>query len=206
MIRNIIFDMGGVLVDVHRERAVRHFKAIGVSDAEALIDHYHHKGLFFDFENGHMDTADFCRLLGRHAGKVIPQEAIEKAWRSIIDPPPIYKLDFLLKLRQTRKLFLLTNNNPIIFSWACMPDFTQTGRVFPDYFDKAYVSFQMKCMKPNVKIYHMLIEDSGINPAETLFIDDSDLNIQTAREFGFFVLHVENGSDWRHEINIMINH
>jgi len=197
--------MGGVLVDVHRDRAVRHFKAIGVSDAEMLIDHYHHKGLFFDFEHGDMDTAEFCRLLSLHAGKTILQEAIEKAWRTIIDPPQVYKLDYLQELRKTHKLILLTNNNPVIFSWACSPEFTQTGILLPDYFDKTYVSYQLKCMKPNPKMYRMLIADSGINPAETLFIDDSALNIQSAREFGFLVLHVENGSDWRKEVELIIN-
>ena len=196
--------MGGVLVDVRRDRAVRNFKAIGVSDADKLIDPCHHKGLFFDFENGDIDTAEFCRLLCEYTGKPIPREAIENAWKSMIDPPPSYKLEYLLELGKTYKLFLLTNNNPVIMGWACSPDFTASGS-FSDYFDKIYVSYQMKCMKPDLKIYRMLIEDAAINPAESLFIDDSELNIQAANTCGLLVYLVKNASDWRKELSLMIN-
>jgi len=196
--------MGGVLVDVHRDRAVCNFKAIGVHDADELIDAYHHKGLFFDFENGDIDTAGFCRLLSEYVGKPIPRVDIENAWRSIIDPPLTYKLEYLKQLRKKYKLFLLTNNNPIIIDWASSPDYTSSGSL-SSYFDKFYISYQMKCMKPDLKIYRMLIEDAAIDPAETLFIDDSDRNIQAAKKSGMAVYLAKNASDWRNELTLMIN-
>ena len=196
--------MGGVLVDVQRARAIRNFKAIGVSDADKLIDMYYHKGLFFNFENGDIDTAGFCRLLSEYAGKPIPREDIENAWRSIIDPPPAYKLEYLQQLRKKYKLYLLTNNNPIIIDWASSPDYTSSGSL-SSYFDKMYISYQMKCMKPDLKIFRMLIEDAGIIPAETLFIDDGECNIQAAKKSGMAVYLAQNASDWRNELNLMIN-
>jgi putative hydrolase of the HAD superfamily len=102
------------------------------------------------------------------------------------------------------KVFLLTNNNPVIIGWACSPDFTSVGAL-SDYFDKLYISFEMKCCKPDLKIYRMMIEDAGINPAESLFIDDSELNINAAKECDLQVLLVKNGSDWREELSRKLN-
>ncbi|MDR1602751.1 MAG: HAD family phosphatase [Tannerella sp.] len=198
MIKNIVFDMGGVLIDVHRERAVRQFQAIGVTDAEQLIDSYHHKGIFLDIESGAIDSDTFCRLLCEHAGKLIPFEAIEQAWRSMVDPPESYKLDCLLALREKYRTFVLSNNNPILIDrWARTDSFSPAGRPITDYFDRVYVSYEMKCVKPGIEIYRMMVKDSGVVPAETLFLDDSADNIRTAGEIGFRTYLVRNGEDWR---------
>ena len=201
MIKNVIFDMGGVIVDVHRDRAVRNFMAIGVHDADQLIDPYHHKGIFFDIENGDIDVDGFCRLLCEHTGKDILREDIESAWRSMISLPTTYKLTYLQELRETHKVFLLSNNNPIIMDWVCTPDIVAPGKSFADYFDKLYLSYQMKCAKPGHKIYEMMIEDANIDPSESLFIDDSEYNINAAKECGLQVYLAQNGTDWRNEIS-----
>ena len=196
--------MGGVIVDVQRDRAVRTFIDIGVSDITQFLDAYRHKGIFYDFENGDIDTGEFCRLLCEHTGKPIPREAIENAWKSMIDPPPAYKLEYLQALRaKGYKVFLLTNNNPVIIGWACSPGFTPFGKPLSDYFDKLYISYQMKCSKPGLQIYRMMIEDAQINPAESLFIDDSERNIQAAAACGLSVLLVKNSSDWRNELSFL---
>ena len=204
MIRNIIFDMGGVIVDVYRDRAIHNFEAIGVGNADELIGAYHHKGIFFEFENGSIDTVEFCRLLCKQTDKEIPCEEIECAWRSIIDPPLQYKLDYLQELRKTHKVFMLSNNNPIIMNWACSSGFTESGNALSDYFDKMYISYQMKCTKPNLKIYKMMIEDVKINPSESLFIDDSERNINAAKECGLQVCLVQNSTDWRNAITSIL--
>jgi putative hydrolase of the HAD superfamily len=197
--------MGGVIVDVRRDRAIHSFQAIGVGDADKLIDTCHHKGVFIDFENGTIDTDEFCRLLCRHTGKSISREAIEKAWKTIIDPPQACKLEYIQELRKTYRVFLLTNNNPILIDWACTPGFVSNGKALSDYFDKLYLSYEMKCTKPDLKIYRMMIEDAKINPAESLFIDDSNLNLQAAAECNFQVLLAKNGADWRNELSIILN-
>ena len=197
--------MGGVIVEVQRARAIQSFKALGLSDAEKFIDDYHHKGIFIAFENGDIDCHEFCRLLCQYMGKNVPEEAIENAWKSMIDPPADYILEYLQELRKSYKVFLLTNNNPYIINWACSPGFTSSGKALSDYFDKLYVSYRMKCTKPGLKIYRMMITDAGINPAESLFIDDSEQNIQGAIDCGFQTLHVKNGADWRHALSSMVN-
>ncbi|MDR0758291.1 MAG: HAD family phosphatase [Tannerella sp.] len=198
MIKNIVFDMGGVLVDVHRDRAVRRFQAIGVTDAEQLIDSCHHRGIFLDIESGAIDSDTFCRLLCAHAGKEIAREAIEQAWQSIVDPPESYKLDCLLALRKRYRTFVLSNNNPFLIDrWARTDSFSPAGRPITDYVDKVYVSYEMKCVKPDIEIFRMMVKDSGIVPAETLFLDDSPDNIRSAAEAGLRTYPVRNGEDWR---------
>ena len=73
--------MGGVLVDLSRERSVRQFKALGVSDASDLINPYSHNGLFGSLENGDITTLEFCQLLSDHCGKELHPDAIREAWK-----------------------------------------------------------------------------------------------------------------------------
>lgn len=192
--------MGGVLVDVRREEAVRQFRAIGVRDADRLIDSYHHNGIFLDIESGAIDADTFCRLLCEQVGKEIPREAIERAWKSIICVPEAYKLDYLLELRKHYRLFLLSNNNPILMDWARTPEFSPDGHPITFYFDRLYISYEMKCVKPGRAIFEAMIRDSGICPAESLYIEDSLHNLQTAEAFGFRTCLVKNGEDWRNKI------
>ncbi|MDR2469287.1 MAG: HAD family phosphatase [Tannerella sp.] len=200
MIRNLIFDMGGVLVDVRREEAVRQFRSIGVNDADRLIDSSCHRGIFLALESGEIDVETFCRLLCKHTGKDIPRHAIEQAWKSIIFPPEAYKLDCLLELRRQYKLFLLSNNNPILMDWAKTSDFSPAGHSITFYFDKLYISYEMKCVKPERAIFEAMIRDSGILPSESLFVDDGKHNIRTARQIGFHTCHARNGEDWRDDV------
>ena len=99
---------------------------------------------------------------------------------------------------------MLSNNNPFIIDWACAPGFTESGNAISDYFDKMYISYQMKCTKPDLKIFKMMIEDSGINPSESLFVDDGKININAAEACGFQACLVQNGTDWREKINAIL--
>lgn len=196
--------MGGVIVDVHLARAIEKFKALGVKNADEFIDSSHHKGLFIDFENGNIDTEQFCNMLGKQVGKEIPREAIEDAWKSIISPPLEYKIQYIKVLKEKYRLFILTNNNPIIMGWARSKEFSPTRDSFSDIFDKIFTSYEMKCTKPDLKIFRMMLEDARIHPEESLYIDDSPRNLVPARELGMKTLHVENASDWRGELEKML--
>ena len=197
--------MGGVIVDVHRDEAIRQFKAIGVADADQQIDANNHHGLFLAFENGDIDAEMFRRQLSEHAGKNIPMEDILHAWKSIISLPLLYKLEFILELRKKYKVYLLSNNNPILMDWARTSDFSEAGLPITRYFDKLYISYEMKCTKPGRLIYEKMMQDSGLNPSESLFIEDGTLNINTAKALGFHTLQVENGEDWRERLTAILS-
>lgn len=199
-IKNIVFDLGGVLIDLDHIQAVRRFEEIGVDDAGELLDPYEQKGFFLELENGKIDTDTFCRKLREHTGKPLSYDEIRYAWMGFIADVPQYKLDFLLELRKKYKVYLLSNTNPIIQSWARSEAFTPAGRPISAYFDKMYTSYEVGVTKPDAAIFDRMIEDAPLIPSETLFVDDGASNIQVGQGLGFHTYRPENAEDWRKSI------
>jgi putative hydrolase of the HAD superfamily len=82
--------------------------------------------------------------------------------------------------------------------WALSPQFSEKGKSLDQYFDKIYLSCDLGMSKPHPNIFKHLIEDSGIIPSETLFIDDSAANIATGKALGMRVFQPQNGEDFRY--------
>lgn len=204
-IKNIIFDLGGVIIDLDRDQAVRSFEAIGVEDANQLIDAYEQKWIFQDLETGRIGVEEFCDKLRKHTGKDLPFEDIKKAWMGFIVDTPQYKLDYIAELRKQYKLYLLSNTNPIIqLEWAQTNRFTAAGRPINAYFDKLYTSYEVGVTKPDRRIFDFMLRDSGIRPSESLFVDDGKSNIEMAEQLGFHTYQPHNGEDWREAISQII--
>lgn len=199
-IKNIVFDLGGVLIDLDHHQAVRRFEEIGVEDAGELLDPYEQKGFFLELENGKIDTDTFCRKLREHTGKPLSYDQIRYAWMGFIADVPQYKLDFLLELRKKYKVYLLSNTNPIIQSWARSEAFTPAGRPISAYFDKMYTSYEAGATKPDAAIFDRMIKDAPLTPSETLFVDDGASNIQIGQKLGFHTYRPENAEDWREAV------
>ncbi len=101
-------------------------------------------------------------------------------------------------LRKDYKVYLLSNTNPVIFGWALTPAFSPQGKGIDQFFDKMYTSYQIGYTKPSAGIYNFMLEDSGIIPSETLFIDDGKANIEMGEKLGMKTYLAENGEDFRH--------
>jgi putative hydrolase of the HAD superfamily len=197
-IRNIVFDLGGVLITLDREKAVRRFKEAGLENAEKLLDPYHQKGIFLELEEGKLSQEEFYEALRKEAGKYISNEAIDSGWFGFLKEVPEYKLDMLEDLKaQGYRLYLLSNTNPIVMAWALSPVFSSKGKSLDQYFDKLYLSYQIGCTKPSPKIFEEVFKDSGIIPAETLFIDDGSANIEMGKKLGMKTYQPLNGEDFR---------
>lgn len=204
-IKNIVFDLGGVIIDLDRDRAVRSFEEIGVKDAEQLIDAYEQKGIFLEVENGSIDTVEFCRKLSDHVGKELSLDDVKKGWMGFIVDVPLYKLAYILDLRKNFKVYLLSNTNPIIQEqWARTDRFTEAGLPISAYFDKMYTSYEVGVTKPDPAIFNFMIRDTGLLPEETLFVDDGLRNIEIAKQLGFQTYQPQNKEDWRSAIDAKI--
>jgi putative hydrolase of the HAD superfamily len=184
-IKNILFDLGGVIVDINRAAAINKFKEIGVGNIEEYLDPYRQKGIFHKIEDGSISREDFYEEIFKLAGKRIDTKEIDQGWFDFLLPVEQDKLDFILELRKRYKVLLLSNTNDIVMSWARSEKFSPAGKPLDFYFDEMYLSFELKCMKPDPDIFHKMIDLSGINPAETLFIDDSKANIDAGNALGF---------------------
>ncbi|MDR0233009.1 MAG: HAD family phosphatase [Dysgonamonadaceae bacterium] len=197
-IKNIVFDLGGVILTIDRDEAVRRFKLVGLEQAEELLDPYHQKGDFLAWEEGRLTTEEFYDAIRRLAGKYISNEDIAYGIHGFIADMPAYKLEMLEELRKSYNLYLLSNTNPIVMAWASSPLFSDTGKTLEQYFDKMYLSYQLGVTKPHPQIFHHLIKDSGIIPSETLFVDDGPANVEAGKALGMRVFQPENGEDFRH--------
>lgn len=204
-IKNIVFDLGGVIIDLDRDQAVARFEAIGVSDADELIDAYEQKGIFLEIENGKIDAQTFCDKLCKHTGKTLDYATIQQAWLGFVTAVPQYKLDFILELRKSYRIYLLSNTNPIMQDWARSERFTEAGKPISAYFDQMFTSYESGFTKPDLGIFNQLIKETNLDPGETLFVDDGTSNITVGKQLGFQVYQPENGEDWREPIQQILN-
>lgn len=198
-IKNIVFDLGGVILTLEREESVRRFISKGLANAEELLDPYHQKGIFLELEEGKLSTEEFYDAVRKEAGTFISDEDIDWGWMGFIKDTPAYKLKMLdeLKLKGYR-LYLLSNTNPIIMKWGLSKEFSGDGRSLSDFFEKLYLSYQMGVVKPNAQIFEDMIQDSGMLPSETLFIDDGKANVEMGAKLGFTTFQPVNGEDFRY--------
>jgi putative hydrolase of the HAD superfamily len=197
-IKNIVFDLGGVILTLDRDRSVKRYREIGLDSAEELLDPYHQKGIFLALEEGRVTKEEFYAELRKISGKNLSAKDIDDALHQFIVDVPAYKLEMLEHLRKKYSLYLLSNTNPILMDWALSPDFPANGKILSDYFDKMYLSCQTGFTKPDRRIFDCMIADTGLIPSETLFIDDGPANIATAAGLGMKTFCPKNGADFRH--------
>lgn len=205
MIKNIVFDFGGVIAGIDRDKAVRAFIKLGLSDADTLLDKYHQTGIFQDLEEGKLSADEFREKLGELCGRKLTLEETRQAWLGFFTDVDVRKLEYILELRNSYRIYILSNTNPFVMSWARSQEFSSAGKPLDDYCEKLYLSYQIGCTKPERRIFDFMLEDSGMLPSETLFVDDGASNIRVGRELGFFTFQPENESDWREELSVLLS-
>lgn len=201
MIKNILFDMGGVIITINQTEAVRRFKEIGLQDADVWLNPYLQKGIFGEVEEGNISGEEFCDKLGNIIGRTVSWDECMYGWLGYVQEVPQRNLDTLLKLKKEGyRLMLLSNTNPFIAHWMMSEEFDGKGNSLRHYLHEAYMSFCCGCMKPSEQFYNHVINSEKINPNETLFLDDGVNNINAAKALGINTFLVENGKDWTKEI------
>ncbi len=201
MIKNIVFDFGGVIADIDREQAVQAFIRLGVKDADRILDKYHQTGIFQELEEGTLTEEAYRNELGKLCGRTLSWEEVQQAWLGFFTGIDVRKLHYLETLRREGyKLYVLSNTNPYVMGWACSERFSSEGKPLTAYFEKLYLSYQIGCTKPDRRIFEFMLTDSKMQPEETLFVDDGASNIAAGRELGMYTFQSENGSDWRDEL------
>jgi len=198
-LKTIIFDLGGVLIDLDREACVRAFEQLGVLDADSYLSAYIQQGIFLELEEGKLTDEEFCdKFRELSINKNITNDQIRDGWCKFLLDIPDYKLHLLLELRKKYQVFMLSNTNRMVSGYYKKHHFTKHGRDIHHYFDRLYLSYEIGCVKPDRRIYEHLIADSGINPQETLFLDDGEKNIIAAKELGFQTYLVAPREDFSH--------
>lgn len=201
MIKNIIFDLGGVIVTLDPQEAIRRFLELGLQDAVKQLDSYTQTGIFGDLERGKISDETFRQEISVLAHREVSWDECRHAWLGYAREVPRRNLEVLRKLRQEGyRLFLLSNTNPYMMSWVKSPDFDGEGHSIDDYMDGCYLSYELGVMKPDKQFFRHVLTSVQLEPSETLFLDDGPKNVAVAAEMGIVTMCPKNGEDWTKEI------
>jgi len=196
MIKNLLFDLGGVIMDLDRSRCVRAFQELGMKDADEFLGLYGQKGDFLALESGEIDGDEFHKRVRPLFSHPVTDAEIDEAFNQFLVGIPVERLRALRELRKRYPVYLLSNTNPIMMESKIADEFRREGFEMKDYFDGVVTSYEAKCCKPAKGIFDYAEKMCGIEPEETLFFDDSPSNVDAARRYGFQAVVVNPGDEF----------
>ena len=174
-IKNLIIDLGGVLINLTRNRCIEAFENLGVENIrEQITNNYQHKDLFERLEQ------------------------IDTAWIAMLGDVPENKLRLLLELRERYNTMLLSNTNELHWKWSEDTYFSYQGLCAQDFFHKIYLSYELHMLKPNADIFEYVLKDSNLLAEETMLIDDASVNCRAAELLGMKSYMPQQREDWSH--------
>ena len=202
MIKNIIFDFGGVFFNLDMDATGRMMIKLGLAGITPEI-----MDLFIAYETGIISTKIFLK----EAKKWVPDatdEQLRNAWNSILLDFPEYRLEFLEGLSRSRRyrLFLLSNTNALHLEKVEEKMGSDSYDRFKASFEKCYFSHEIYMRKPDSEIFEHILNEQNLDPAETMFIDDTSEHIKTAESLGLRVWHLQAGKEDIVELSTKIPH
>lgn len=193
---NLLFDYGGVLVDLDKQRCIRAFEALGF-DIRPYLGTYAQAGFFSELERGAISVEGFCDKIREAAGnESLSDTDICNAWKDYLTGVPAERLEMLLKIARHYPVYLLSNTNTIHWKMAEEDYFNFQGHTVDDFFRKKFLSFEIGAEKPSEEIYQAVIDGIGCEPSDILFFDDSDVNCDAARKMGLQARVAPANSAW----------
>ncbi len=201
MIKTVIFDMGGVVITLDSEEAMRRFSALGLTDFAERMNPYTQKGIFGELEEGKLSEKEYRQKLSEVCGRSLTFDEVKHCWMGYMKEVPANKLATILDLKKKGyRVILLSNTNPYVSTWTDSKDFSGDGHSIDEYFDALYRSFEVKYMKPDDQFFRYVLSQEKLLPEEALFVDDGPRNCAAASELGIRTYCPENGADWTEEI------
>lgn len=201
MIKNIIFDWGGVLIHLDKTRCTEAFRKLGVEVSDELTNPYGQRADLMDFEKGLMTVEEFHETVRRIYASHLTDNQIDHAWNALLLDIPTYKLDMLLERKKHYRLFLLSNTNAV--HWAeGRKRFDYKGYKAEDFFDQIFLSHEIHELKPSAEAFLKVAQMAGIKPEETLFIDDLEVSCKSAEALGFHTYCPVANTNWLSELKV----
>lgn len=195
-VKNIIFDLGEVITDIHFAETKAAFEKLANGNVSKLYENKMQKELFDKLETSEISPDYFLKELKKYFGSQVSINEIKAVWNIMIGKTPWKRLEFVNDLRPKYKTFILSNTNPIHIEYLNnkLKENYQIGNLDP-FFDKVYYSHDLKCRKPNPSIYLKVLEFEKLKASETLFIDDRFDNIEAAAKLGLHTFQLTNKED-----------
>ena len=194
-IKNIVFDLGGVLVDLDFKGAINGLQQAGFANVKEQLMAFDRDGIFQKFELGEMTAEEFRTAIRENSTVELTDEEVDNLWNAMLLEIPREKLELILALRGKYMVYLLSNTNSIHWDYVCKNAFNYRGFRVKDYFEETFLSYEMHLAKPDKAIYEKVLQDANLLAEETLFIDDSEANCKAAEEVGIHAHHYHIGDD-----------
>jgi glucose-1-phosphatase len=195
-IKNIIFDFGGVIIPVDTMAYASGMISLGCKNIAGLHEQFVKNHVYMRFEKGRISPDEFRALLRTGFDNPVSDEELDHAWNLMIGEIPPHRVKFLESIRDKYRLFLLSNSNKIHFDYYNGQFIKAYGySSLNDLFERAYYSFMLKLYKPDPAIFEYVLTASGLNPSETMFIDDNQANVEAANKLGIQGIHLSDGME-----------
>jgi putative hydrolase of the HAD superfamily len=187
-----LFDLGGVIVDISPVSAIAAFNQLGLTNLEEQITQGHHNGLFKQYELGAISSQEFVQQIQALLPQEVDNSQIINAWNKMLVELPIERLKLLEQIKKQAPVYLLSNTNELHRNnFIGMADGVKN---IENYFTKAFYSYEIKQSKPDKAAFEFVIEDTGLVPEKTLFLDDSQMNLDVAKSLGFQTILVSEST------------
>lgn len=189
--RNVIFDLGEVIIDLDIPGTIARFSGRTGKTPEEVRSIYSSSGVFLDYEKGLISDAEFRSGANRLFGSDIGDDEFDSIWNSMLLRLPAERLDLLERVAGKYRTFLLSNTNAIhLKAFTEMVGKLVAPRRLEEYFEKAYYSHEIRMRKPDAEIFNFVLKEKGLDPAQTVFLDDNADNIKGASGLGIQAIQV----------------
>jgi HAD superfamily hydrolase (TIGR01509 family) len=184
-IKNIIFDLGGVIINLDIPKTISEFNKLTNKPFESIYTQLHQSPIFDLFDKGQISEADFFFELNNSLDQPLTHKQLLNAWNAMLLDFPIHRLELLNQLKQRYRIFLLSNTNETHIAQFENDLYQHHGyKNLEPFFEKVYYSCRMNMRKPDREIFDFVLQENTLNASETIFIDDSPQHIEGALKTG----------------------
>ncbi len=191
-IKNIIFDLGGVIINLSVEKTHQAFGALSGMSVEEIKSIVHQGAYFHDYERGLISDAEFRMHLRQSLNLQVSDAQLDAAWNAMLLDIPMERIDLLVRLKEKFSIYLLSNTNNIhLQSFNGIVQNLTGQSAIDNYFHRTYYSHLLKLSKPDVAIYNHVLLQNSLEPESTIFLDDNKDNLIGANKAGIKTFHVQ---------------
>lgn len=193
-IKSIIFDLGGVLLNINYQNTINQFQKLGIQNASSFYSKQKQKNLFNNLECGKITESTFVRKIKKYCPNKNSTEII-LAWNAMLLDLPKNRINLLENLQHKYQIFLLSNTNQIHINQFKNLIGYENYQKFYNLFNKVYYSHEIGFRKPNVEAFHLILDENNLKAKEVLFIDDSPQHIESAKKIGIHTYHLKDNEE-----------
>ena len=192
-VKNIVFDLGGVIMDIDVKKTLEAFSKLGLKNIHEYFGHGFAASFFSDHEAGRIPDEEFLQEIKKLLSKEVSQEKIIDAWNALLLNFPPERIALLKELKSRYRIFLYSNTNAIHLRKFSQIYHNRFHENLDDLFEKAYYSHILGHRKPDLPGFKLIIEENRLNSKETLFVDDALINVEGAIQAGLKGLYLPPG-------------